>query len=468
MVDSLVETTDADGRSDAPAPSAPDHYDYPWTPLTAAEWSSPFVTVWWADGTDTRAHATWLFENDTRHSIEPSSREGVLASASLPSSGHLRACHVADGALVVEWIDGRRSIYHPGWLRHVADGLHLPDAPLPARRHWTVASMAAPPTTTMSSSGRAALIGSDFDRTPEGVAAAAPVAAAELGPWLTDLAEFGVARLRGIGSDHDTVERLMSHIGPIRGSNFGDVFTVQSLVVPDSTANTGLELCAHTDLPTRETPPGFQFLHCIENEVAGGHSYLTDGLAVAAHLAEHEPDTYAALTTLDWVWFNRQPDDDHRWIGPVIDLGGRNSPLTIRAFYPVRSFPAMADEHVDDGYRALRRFHELVDSPEFRLEVPFAPGDLIAFDNRQVLHGRSAFDGGGRRMLRGCYLDRDDVRSRQRVMARRRLASTAAPPTGPGLSPAPPAESDRSAVIPTACTPPSSTPPTTNHEGNTP
>ena len=40
----------------------------------------------------------------------------------------------------------------------------------------------------------------------------------------------------------------------------------------DSPANTGLNLGQHSDLPTRETPPAFQFLHCIANEVAGGWS----------------------------------------------------------------------------------------------------------------------------------------------------------------------------------------------------
>jgi hypothetical protein len=32
-----------------------------------------------------------------------------------------------------------------------------------------------------------------------------------------------------------------------------------------------------TDLPTRETSPGFQFLHCVENSDPGGESRITDG-----------------------------------------------------------------------------------------------------------------------------------------------------------------------------------------------
>ena len=391
--------------------AAPDHYDYEWSALATAAVEQAFVQLAWPDGAQLRAHATWLFENDPIRSIEPSSRECILDQATLPAAGHLAAAEVGDaGELLVTWGDRTTTSFHPGWLRHVAVGLHLPDAPLPERRPWTTADLPEAPTTHFA--GDIGPMVAPGDRP-------SPELASALRRWLDDLAVHGLARLRGIGTDLDALERVMAHIGPIRGSNFGNVFTVQAIVDPDSTANTGLELKAHTDLPTRETPPGFQFLHCVENEVAGGHSYMTDGLAVVAHLEQHEPDTYEAPTTLDWIWFNRQRDDDHRWIGPVIDLGGRNTPTTIRAFYPVRSFPAMADDQIDRGYAALRRFHELVDSPEFRLDFPFVPGDVIAFDNRQVLHGRSAFDGGGRRLLRGCYLDRDDVRSRHRVLCRR-------------------------------------------------
>ena len=44
---------------------------------------------------------------------------------------------------------------------------------------------------------------------------------------------------------------------------------------------------------------------------------------------------------------------------------------------------------------------------------------MIAFDNLRVLHGRGAFDpNSGRRHLQGTYLDRDLIRSRQRVLER--------------------------------------------------
>jgi gamma-butyrobetaine dioxygenase len=33
--------------------------------------------------------------------------------------------------------------------------------------------------------------------------------------------------------------------------------------------------------PNQELPPGYQFLHCIANEAAGGGSVFADGVAMA-------------------------------------------------------------------------------------------------------------------------------------------------------------------------------------------
>ncbi len=385
----------------------PDHYRYPWDEPNAVQLRGDFVHVEWLDGVALDAYSLWLYENDPASALEPVSRECTIVPSSLPAPNCIVRASITDtGSVRVEWSSGGSAEFHPGWLRHVAGGAHGPGAFLEPREAWTAASLPEPPTSSLCA---------PID------SVAGTAAAVE---WLENLGRYGLGRLRGIGSDADALVALMKEVGPIRGSNFGDVFTVEAIIEPDSTANTGLELTAHTDLPTRETPPGFQFLHCIENGVAGGLSYMTDGLAIIDHLRVAHGDAYLALSELDWIWFNRQANNDHRWTGPVIDHGGRGSPTTIRAFYPVRSFPAMATTDVPRAYEALRLFHRLADDPAFRIEFRFEPGDVIGFDNRQVLHGRSGFDSGGRRVLRGCYVDRDDVLSTMRVNARRAQPGT--------------------------------------------
>ena len=140
----------------------------------------------------------------------------------------------------------------------------------------------------------------------------------------------------------------------------------------------------HTDLPSLETPPGFQFFHCIENSCIGGASQMTDGLAVARYIEEHDPDAYDALTTLRWVFHGRGSEVDWRWSGPLIDLGVPGSPITLRTFYPVRTFPDMAADDIPRAYRAVKVLGQLSRHPRFQITYKLAPGDIAVFDNRRV------------------------------------------------------------------------------------
>ena len=154
---------------------------------------------------------------------------------------------------------------------------------------------------------------------------------------------------------------------------------------------------------------------------------MTDGLAVVAELAAAHPEEYDALCTLQWTFANRAKDGDHRWVGPVIDHGRPGAPLTMRAFYPVRLAPHMAPTDVARAYAAMKVFSQVAHDPRFMMRNRFEPGDIIGFDNRRLLHGRDEFDAGaGTRVLVGCYIDRDDVLSRLRVLHRHR----AVPDTG--------------------------------------
>ena len=381
----------------------PDFYSYPWLPLQRATLTDSFVTVQWSDGLSLTAYSLWLAENSLGMGLEPKTRESMIDPADLPDPSALRAAKVgSDGELELMWQVPDRAAHkttvHPGWLRHVADQRHRPASYLPSPEMWTSATFTHPP----SVDGCDILVDPDV-----------------LTLWLTLLSRYGLALLRNTPATPDFLLALAAEVGPVRSTNFGEVFDVKADIDPTSTANTGLNLGQHTDLPTRETPPGFQFLHCIANTVAGGRSRMTDGFAVVAELRERFPIDYEALTTLRWVFFNRSRTEDHRWSGPVIDHVDDGYPLTIRAFYPVRGFPDMAPEDVPRASAAMRRFSSVAHDPRFQVSTPFVPGDLVGFDNRRILHGRDAFEpGGGERHLRGCYIDQDDVYSRLRVLTR--------------------------------------------------
>ena len=394
-----------------PTLPTPDFYDYPWTPVADAVVDGRFVRIRWSDGASLDAFDWWLRENAVgRGGVDLATREGLLDPADHSDDTAIGSVELTEhGALRITWApDEVVAEYHPGWLRHVADGNYRADSWLPKPLLWTADLLPEPPTHDGTN-----VIDDD----------------AALGLWVADLLRYGIARLRGCPTDLDFNQNLGERIGALRDTNFGIAWDVKADIETagasdtNSTANTNLRLGPHTDLPTRETPPGFQFLHCVLNEAAGGNSTMADGAAVAAALEAEHPEHYEALCTLNWVFFNRGPGIDHRWSGPMIDHGVAGSPLTLRAFYPVRGFPDMAAEDMPRAYEAMRVFSQLAASERFQMSYPFEPGDIVGFDNRRILHGRDAFDSGGRRHLRGVYIDHDEVRSFARVTSRRLAAS---------------------------------------------
>ena len=379
----------------------PDFYTYSAAPIAAAERDGDEVVIRWSDGVELRAFVLWLWENRVDGvAINPQTRECTIDPADLPDPSVLTAVTVAEGELRIEWTTAEPTVFDSGWLRHIADRRHRAPAAIPRPEPWTTSDLSEPPTV------------------PGGpVADGDPGALAD---WLRLACRFGLARLEGLGTDETVLGSVVHRIGALRDTNFGYTWPVSVDPLPTSNANTPLPLPPHTDLPTRETPPGFQFLHCRENGSIGGLSTMADGYAVAEHFRDREPEVYEALTTLRWTFFNRSPDHDHRWSGPIIDGGAPGQPLTLRAFHPVRGFPDMDPADVPRAYAALRRFGQVASDAEFQMAYPFRPGDLVAFDNRRILHGRTAIEpGGGRRVLHGAYADHDEIHSRLRVLSRR-------------------------------------------------
>lgn len=385
---------------------APDFYHYDSRPIASAALEGEFVHVRWPDDAKLGCHRFWLKENAVgQGGIDLATRECILDPADLTDDIEVKSAVVDNaGDLIVEWgHDGQRSVYHSGWLRHVADNNHRPNSWLPEAQSWTTDSIGKVPRVDGS-----AAVESD-----EAILA-----------LLNNLMVHGACVLENSPTHEGYLLELAERIGPVRDSNFGRIWDVRADInlagdaTTNTTANTGLRLGPHSDLPTREVPPGFQFLHCLINDADGGESTLTDGAALVEALERDHPEEFELLYTRHWIFFNRGPGIDHRWSAPIIDyLPGCDTP-TIRAFYPVRAFPAMANEDVGRCYDALRLFHKMADRPEFELKFRLTAGDIMCFDNRRVLHGRDAFTGSGKRHLQGIYIDRDEIMSRGRALNR--------------------------------------------------
>jgi len=59
------------------------------------------------------------------------------------------------------------------------------------------------------------------------------------------------------------------------------------------------------DLPYFETPPRYQFLHCLVNEAEGGNSSAVDGFKVADYLKHNDKETFNILKRIPKKFVNK-------------------------------------------------------------------------------------------------------------------------------------------------------------------
>ena len=92
--------------------------------------------------------------------------------------------------------------------------------------------------------------------------------------------------------------------------------------------------------------------------------------------------------------------------------------------------PVETATHVLEGLRLLGQTAE---SPASRVEHRMSPGDMMCFDNRRVMHGRTSFkgadpaDGTGsassERHLQGTYLNLDEIEGRIRFLRHKQVTA---------------------------------------------
>jgi gamma-butyrobetaine dioxygenase len=98
-----------------------------------------------------------------------------------------------------------------------------------------------------------------------------------------------------------------------RQTNFGLTFEVKTDPQPINLAYTSLALPLQTDLPNQETPPGYQFLHCLANESEGGESNFADGLRILEDLRDDHRAYFDLLAqhAIACRFHDREYDNEH-------------------------------------------------------------------------------------------------------------------------------------------------------------
>ncbi|MDX1608543.1 MAG: TauD/TfdA family dioxygenase [Halofilum sp. (in: g-proteobacteria)] len=373
--------------------------------LAHAELAGDELTVTWDDGASGRFHLLWLRDHcacgECRH---PQTRERLFRLIDLPET--LPAPHAevtSAGALRLSWppmgeFGAHESLFDPGWLRQRATPEAIDALDGGARTFWD-ASLAG----HVPSVRHAEFMDSDAGAVD----------------WLHALDSHGLVLLRDGPLADQEVLRVAERIGWPRETNFGRHFDVVSKPDPNNAAFTAGPLEPHVDLPNWQRAPDFQLLYCLANEAQGGDSLLTDGFAVAEALRREDPEAFEVLATqrVDFRFQDETTDIGCR--APVIGRDADGNLTEIRFNNWIRDSLRIPAAQVAPFYRAYRRFWQLLRDPRYLLRLRLEPGQMIAFDNLRVLHGREAFDPNtGFRRLQGAYLDRDPIRSRLRVLGR--------------------------------------------------
>ena len=362
------------------------------------------LRVTWNDGTAGDFASIWLRDN-LAEDRDAHSGQRLVDLMDLPAEPRIHTARLDGDTVTINWQDEARPASIPlAWLYRCAVGDR--DRPELRIRRWLEAASLAPQR--------------DFAVLP--YAELGSAAAARLG-WLTRLLQDGIAFLRGVPQREHAILEACAHIGYVPETNYGRVFDVRAVPQPENLAYSDLGLGLHTDNPYREPVPGFQALHTLVAAPDGGDSLFADGWALAEQLRATNPGAFQILSHTPVPFLYQAAGADLYAERPLIELSCTGAVTAVnynnRAIRPLR----LAVAECVTFYGAYRAFAALLRESRFQMATRLEDGDLVVFDNRRVLHGRTGFASARHpRHLQGCYLTRDSVYSMTAVL-RRQLSS---------------------------------------------
>lgn len=343
------------------------------------------VRVTWADGTSRDFATPWLFDHADEARDAVSGQRGHGASALIGAVEAAKA--EVDG-------DVLRLTFSPsGAERRIRLGRLRDRAPIaPAIALWP---------------------------TPAPIAAAAPIAFAAylsndeaLRETLARVARHGFARLVGAGDDPDAVLKAVARFGFVRETNYGRTFDVRVAPDPGNLAYTDRALDLHTDNPYRDPVPTLQLLHAIVAEADGGATLFVDGFAAAEDLRQADPEAFAVLSQTP-VRFTYAEASGARLTNtaPVLGLNAAGAVRIVRLNHRSLDLEPGEAGASEAWYGAYLDFYGRLHDPTAAHERRLAPGEMVVFDNRRIVHGRRGLAERSPRWLRGCYADMDGLKA---------------------------------------------------------
>ena len=355
------------------------------------------LDIFWTDGEKSNFNYLWLRDNcPTAH--DKDSRHRMFNILKVSTSIKAKNFKINDdGKLIIEWSEGdHTSYYDPNWLRDNCYTLKNKQQYSSSYKLWNNSLKNDLESVSVEHDE---IISSDQG----------------LIKWLEILHYKGIAIVKNTPIEKESAFTVLNRISHTRETFFKTPFEVINIPKPNNSAYSAHALQNHMDLPWFETPPGYQFLHCLINSAKGGDSSAVDGFAVADYLKNNEKEIFETLVNIPLKFRDKDYTQEsiRGFHAPGFSLTKDNDYNDIR--FSVATMDAL-DCHPDimeKVYKAHHRFGNLLHDDRFQIKFRLNPGDIFSFNNRRVLHGRTAFDpNSGHRHLQGYYIDRDEILGR--------------------------------------------------------
>ncbi|KAN0066017.1 hypothetical protein ACQY0O_000109 [Thecaphora frezii] len=400
------------------------HQSGPATPTVKTDETSRSVYVTWASGVTSKFHNIWLRDHcrcsecyhpktkqrllntfEIPADIAPrqveSTTEGLLvhwpplpsalasssASSSSSSSSNAdsgtakRPVRVADHASLYPWRWLMNNSYSPVFSDSLA-GVEQTGSGVVEKVLWGKGIGASPPTVRYE----------EVMESEEGV-----------WKWLTKVAQYGFCFVQGVPPTPTDTENLVRRIAFIRETHYGGFWDFTSDLAHGDTAYTDLALQAHTDTTYFTDPAGLQLFHLLSHtasksggppssssssssgsDPSGGESLLVDGFLAAQVLGDVDPQAYATLSRVKIR--THSAGDEEYLIQPLMESGypilqhdEKTGVLRmVRYNNDDRSVLRLEEEEVEEFYRALRRWNEVVRNPEGEFLWQLKPGTALS------------------------------------------------------------------------------------------
>jgi gamma-butyrobetaine dioxygenase len=361
------------------------------------------LLIAWQDGGQQTFHPIWLRERlPVADILDPRTGQRLIEAAELPLDLKLIACSLAeDDHIALTFSDGYQAEIVVGWLRQIAQAA-------PARQSSYGQAM---PDLTLWDNSLSELPQADLKQLQRDEAA--------LSAMLQGLHRHGFMVVHNVPVEMDGALELTKCIGPIRITNWGGLADVKAIPKAYDLTMTTRGLEQHADNPYRTPVPGYIFLHCLQNDAEGGESVIVDGFRVAREIHVRDPRAFDTLTTIRPRFRYADSTAILESDGPLIELDGDGRLHQVRYSNRTEMIDYLPAEQLDRYYQARQLYFQLLNDPQLTLTFKLSPGDCMIMDNYRLLHGRKGFKlDTGMRHMRQCYMDRDTVGSKRKILAR--------------------------------------------------